>query len=240
MHSFQKTNPRTRFAAMTLVEIMVAMAIGVVIIGAATWFTVEGTKASLRAMANVENGIQQWGLNTKLQIDSKIANGATIFASADTSTWVGGLPVEVPVDNGVAPLERGKILVLTKSQLDSAGNPTAIITNMIFYYYTGGSLAATGTLKRYPPKAPDTYPISTPIDPGTGQPYTVAQLVSQSFSTLTGDAALVQDNLASIATKGPFAHLGSTKNVSIALVREETSGGTVKSSNLTEVSFNLR
>jgi len=226
---------------MTLVEVMIAMTIGVIVISAAVGFLLEGTKASYQAMANVENSIQQWGLDTKLQIDSKIANGVVIFASADTSTWVGGRPIEVLVDNGIAPLERGKILVLTKSDLDSSGNPTPVIKSMIFYLFTGGNLAATGTLKRYPKKAPAAFDITAPYDSGTGLPKTVAQLVSENFSTLTGSGAeLIQDNLASIATNGPFAHLGSAKNVSIAVVREETTLGTVKNSNLTEVSFNLR
>ncbi len=229
---------------MTLVEIMVAMAIGVAVIGVATGFLLEGTKAAYQAMANVENSIQQWGLDTKLQIDSKLANGVVIYASADQTTWVGGLPVEVPVDDGIAPLERGKILVLTRSALDSSGSPTAVINSMIFYYYTGNggtSALATGTLKRYK-KAPEVFVVSQPIDTTTGLPKTVAQLVSENFAELTGgsEVVLVQDHLASIATDGPFAHLGSTKNVSIAVVREETTLGTVKNSNLTEVSFNLR
>ncbi len=231
---------------MTLVEVMVAMSIGVAVFSMAVGLLFQGTKASYQAAANVENSMQQWGLAAKLQIDGKVADGITIFRSADTATWVAGLPVEVPVDNGNAAdgLERGKILVLTKCERDASGLETQIITDMIFYLYTGGggtSAAATGTLKRYPKKAPETFPVTPAMaKDSSNNPKTVAQLVSENFLTFTGGAELVQDNLVSVATDGPFAHFGNGKNASIALVREETALGKVKNSNLTEVSFNLR
>ena len=225
---------------MTLVEVMVSMAVGVVVIGAATWFLFEGTKASYKAMANVENSIQQWGLATKLQIDGKIAGRVDILNSIDQTAWVSGLPLVIPVDNGDPAdlLERGKVLVLTKSQLKE-GYDTKIITDMVVYYYVGGNLGYTGILKRFPQKAPDTFPITAPLD-SAKNPKSVAQLVSENVDTITANAALVQDHLASIANNGPFAHFISPSNVSIALVRQETALGTVNSTTLTEVSFNLR
>ncbi len=231
---------------MSLIEVMYAMAIGVFVIGTATWFIFEGMKASLKATNDVENSIQQWGLSAKLQIDGKVANGVTIFYSADQSTWQGSpaLPVVIPVDDGNAAngLERGKVLVLTKTKLVQ-GFDTKLVTDIIFYYYTGGNLVATGTLKRYPGKdLTFKVPAAQAVD-SSNKPKPVAQLVSDYYTTFTGSgAAVVQDKLVSIATDGPFAHFGDGNNASIALVREETNGAgnIVKSSNLTEVSFNLR
>ena len=244
MNTSRKTVPRSSNAGMTLVEIIVAMTIGVIVISAATGFLYEGMKTSLQAMAKVENSIQQWSLATKLQIDGKIANNVTIFASADQATWdLAGLPIVVGIDNGIPPLERGKILVLTKTQLVQ-GVDSGVVTDMVYYLFTGNnSTPATGSLKRCPKDPMKTFPVTTTMAlDGLGKPKSVAQLVSDNFSALNGtDLVLVQDHVRSIDPNGPFAHLGSLGNAGIALIREETEGGNiVKSSNLSEVSFNLR
>jgi len=227
---------------MTLVEIMVSMALGVVVIGTATWFLFEGTKASYKSMANVENSIQQWGLATKLQIDGKIANLITVINSADKSTWLvnGGDPIVIGVeDNDPATgLKRGKMLVLSKSQL-LEGVDTKLITDIIVYYYTGNNTDFNGTLKRYPKDVRGTFKVTAPKD-GAGNLKSVAQLVRENIDTFTGDPALVQDKLTSIAPGGPFAQLNSSNNASIALIRQENSIGKVVNQNLTEVSINLR
>lgn len=240
MHTISKNHSQR---GMTLVEVLVSAFIGVFVIGTATWFMVEGTRATLQGMAKTNNGIEQWGVSTKLQVDGKLANGAVIFLSADKATWTPGtppLPVEVPVDdgNGLNGLERGKILILTKSKLNE-GADTKVITDMIFYLYTGGSLVANGTLKRFPEKAPDTFQVTDPLD-GNGNPKTVAALLAEYFDHFNSSAVVVQDHLVTPATNGPFAHFGAINNVDIAFFREETSSGNVKNSNLSEISFNLR
>jgi len=245
MSSYSYKILRPRNAAMTLVEVMFSLAIGVVTIGIATWFVYEGTKASYKAMASVENSTQQWGLTTKLQVDGKIANMITILNSADKSTWASnaGIPIVIGVDdnNAANGLERGKALVLTKSVLVE-GVDSKVITDMIFYYYTGSNLDYTGTLKRYPQNQQKTFKITAPRD-SANQPKSVAQLVSENIDTFTSsDAGLVQDNLTCISPGGPFAQLGSSTNASIAFIRQQTAPGTgtVLSQDLTEVSFNLR
>jgi len=244
MNFSRTTTPRSHNAGMTLVEILVAMTIGVFVIGAATGFLYEGMKSSYQAMAKVENSIQQWSMATKLQIDGKVANNVTIFKSADKSLWdVSGLPIVVGIDDGTPPLERGKILVLTKTRLVQ-GVDSGVVTDMVYYLYTGTNFTpATGTLKRCPKDPTKTFQVTTAMAlDGAGKPKTVAQLVSDNFAALNGlDLVLVQDHVRSIDPNGPFAHLGSLGNAGIALIREETDGGNVvKSSNLCEVSFNLR
>lgn len=237
MHLPPKTYPRSQISGMTLVEVMVSMALGVTVIGAATWFLFEGTKASYSAMAATENSIQQWGLSAKLQIDGKVANNATILASIEAIPAVDFLR-EIPVDDGnpVPELERGNVLVFSKSALNE-GEDSKVITDLIFYLYTPGTAPNLGTLKRTPAK--DTFQAFTALD-GDGKPKSVAQLVEENLSTLLSLSVLVQDHVVAVAPNGPFAHIGSIGNVSIALVREETALGKIKSSNLTEVSFNLR
>jgi prepilin-type N-terminal cleavage/methylation domain-containing protein len=244
MYPTRKIPSSSSNAGMTLVEIMVSLAVGVIVIGAATWFITEGMKASYKATANVENSIQQWGLATKLQIDGKIASNVTIFASADQTKWdAAGLPVVVGIDDGTPPLERGKILVLTKTNLVQ-GVDSGVVTDIVYYLFTGdNSTPATGTLKRCPRNPMKTFQVTTTMAvDGAGKPKSVAQLVCDNFSALNGtDLGLVQDHVRSIDAKGPFAHLGSLGNASIALVREENDGGPVATSaNLSEVSFNIR
>ncbi|MFT3870628.1 MAG: prepilin-type N-terminal cleavage/methylation domain-containing protein [Nibricoccus sp.] len=241
MHTYIKTEPYRRNSGMTLVEVMVAASLGVVVLGVAAGFTFAFMRASYKSMADIENGIQQWGLSAKLQIDGKIADGSTIFQSATQGTPE--YLVTVPIDNGIAAdgLERGKVLVLSKSIIDSAGVTTNVISDLVFYLYTPGTAPEYGTLKRFPAKAPDTFsvPVGQRLD-GTGAPQTVRALVNQNINTFLGGAATIQKHVMSVAgNKGPFAHFGNTNNVSIALVRIETSG-TLETRNLTEVSFNLR
>jgi hypothetical protein len=232
---------RSANAAMTLVEIVVSLGISTIILCTSTWFILEGTKASYKAMADVENSIQQWGLTTKLQVDGKIANMVTIINSADKTTWDinAGVPIVIGVEDNDpnTNLKRGKVLVLTKSKLVE-GVDSKNITDIIFYYYTGNNLDYTGTLKRYPKDPSQTFKVTNPLD-GTGKPKSVATLVQENIDTFTGiGAGVVQDNLTSIAAGGPFAQLGSSNNASIAFIRQETVRGTVKSQYLTEVSFN--
>lgn len=224
---------------MTLIEVMVAGSIGVIVLGAATWFTLEVMRASYKSMADLENGIQQWGLSTKLQIDGKIAGGATIFETADVASPE--YLVQVPMDNGNAAdgLERGKVLVLSKSIIDAAGTTTNVVSDLVFYLYTPGTAPDYGTLKRYPKKAPDTFKVTSPLD-GAGKPKTIRTLVDENLGTFLADAAVVQHHVSSVAGNlGPFAHFVNPNNVSIALVRMERVGK-VEQQNLTEVSFNLR
>jgi hypothetical protein len=228
---------------MTLPEVLIAGAIGTGIVGAATWFLVEGARSSYKAMASVEDSVQQWALTTKLQIDGKVANGVSIFLGADPSIPLEYLKI-IPVDDNISAngLERGRVLVLTKSKLNQ-GLDTGVITDLIFYLYTPGASTApgqlTGTLKRYK-NAPLTFKVPDPLD-GAGKAKTVSAIVDEYIDTLTGtNLVVVQDHVASLANAvGPFGSFGSGNHVSIALVREETKGNQVVS-NLTEVSFNLR
>lgn len=223
---------------MTLVEVLIAASAGLIVAGAATWFTLECTRISYTAMSQVENGVQQWSMATKLQIDGGVANGATIVIDAIPSS-PNYLSV-VPVDDGNKDngLERGSVLILSKSQLNQ-GVDTKIITDLIIYVYTPGA-GSTGTLKRFPGSAPTTFPVTDPLD-AKGLPKTVVALVDENITNITANLKLVIDKVTTVAgaDKGPFACIGNSQHVTTALVRNETVGSK-STSTLTEVSFNLR
>jgi len=84
------------------------MTISVVIAGIAAWFIGEGMRFSLRTAASADNDFTQWSVSSRLQLDSKLANGATIYSDMTatniktTLRRLGG--------------ERGNLLVLSSSE----------------------------------------------------------------------------------------------------------------------------
>jgi prepilin-type N-terminal cleavage/methylation domain-containing protein len=112
--------------AFTLTELLIAMSLSVVVGGSAVWFIVEGTKLSLRANSSSINDLVQWGISSRLQLDSKIANGAVIYASlsdadlTDLGRRRGG--------------ERGNVLVLSLSDR-LAGSTRSYFRKIIGYRY---------------------------------------------------------------------------------------------------------
>jgi hypothetical protein len=111
---------------MTLVELMVALTIGVFILGAATFFIIQGTRASLRATSSSENDLVQWSISSRLQIDSKLANGAVIYRSLDSAS--------VALDQRCAAGARGNLLVLSLSSSPN-GSRASVYEKLTGYLY---------------------------------------------------------------------------------------------------------
>jgi hypothetical protein len=91
---------------------MFALALSVLIGGVAVMFIVEGTRLSLRTEASLSNDMVQWGISSRLQLDTKTANGAVIYPGIATS--------DLKEAERCRGGERGRLLVLSRS--DKANN----------------------------------------------------------------------------------------------------------------------
>jgi hypothetical protein len=117
-------------------ETLIAMTVGTVVGGAAVWFIVEGTRVTLRTNASTTNDMAQWSISSRIQIDSRIANGAVIFPSLgdddlrDVRRRRGG--------------ERGHVLVLSLSSR-APGATRSYYKSVIGYVYD----PATRTLSKF-------------------------------------------------------------------------------------------
>lgn len=115
---------------LTLPEVIVALSLSVIIGGAAAWFIGEGTRYSLRTTASATNDFVQWSISSRLQLDSKLANGATIYTDLTTPSLksslrrIGG--------------ERGNLLVLSLSERD-AGASRSRYTKITGYVFDPGT-----------------------------------------------------------------------------------------------------
>lgn len=115
-----------RCGGFTLVEVMIAATIAVTVIGMGLAFIVEGTRASMRATSSLNNDVSQWGISSRLQLDSKLANGATIYKTATS----GDITFAGRRKGG----ERGKLLILSSS-VTANGNNTAQYEKISGYSY---------------------------------------------------------------------------------------------------------
>lgn len=71
---------------MTLVEIMVASAVAVLVVGFAMWLVVEGTAMAMKT-ANVSgNDLTHWGLSNRLVLDSRVATELLVYTDFAKST----------------------------------------------------------------------------------------------------------------------------------------------------------
>lgn len=100
----RKTRDSSR-RAMTLVEVMVALTLSVIIMGAATYFIVQGTRAALRTTSSTENDLVQWSISSRLQVDSKLANGAVVYRDLTSSN--------IELSQRCSSGTRGNLLVLS-------------------------------------------------------------------------------------------------------------------------------
>jgi hypothetical protein len=114
----------------SLVEVLIAMSISVVVAGASVWFIAEGTRYSMRTTASATNDFIQWSISSRLQLDSKLANGAAIYSNLTAASIkpnlrrIGG--------------QRGNLLILSLSERDP-GSARSRFTRVTGYVYAPGT-----------------------------------------------------------------------------------------------------
>jgi hypothetical protein len=97
----------------TLVEILIAAAASLLVVGGALWVMIAGVRTSARSTNTIVNDLTQWGIASRLWIDSRIANGITIYAdsnAANVKRW------KRSVVN-----DRGNFVVFSLSETNSLG-----------------------------------------------------------------------------------------------------------------------
>jgi hypothetical protein len=117
---------RRRFRAFTLAEILMGLGISSFVVGGGLWLLVAGLKTSTRTTNTTLNDLSQWGIASRLWIDSRIANGISIYAdnsNANVERWLRKL-----VD------QRGNFIVFSLSSTD--GNSRTYYTKISGYYYS--------------------------------------------------------------------------------------------------------
>jgi hypothetical protein len=73
---------------MTLVEIMVASAVSVLVVGFAMWLVVEGTATAMKTSNVSGNDLTHWGLSNRLVLDSRVATELVVYSDFSKSTIV--------------------------------------------------------------------------------------------------------------------------------------------------------
>jgi len=121
---------RARRRGFTLAEILIAGSIAAAMAGAAILFVVQGTRASLRTAASSENDLVQWSISSRLQLDSRVANGAVIFTDTNTAN--------ITVAKRRVGGQRGNLLVLSRSR-NADGSRSSSFQNLTGYYYAPDS-----------------------------------------------------------------------------------------------------
>lgn len=127
---------------MTLVEIMFAMSIGVVVLGIALNMLIGATRATRRVQSNTENDLTEWGVSASVTIDTRIANGMSIYKDFALANF------NDASDRITTDSARGNFLVLTQSR-QAADSKTTTYTTLSGYLYTAGATTGTGTFKRF-------------------------------------------------------------------------------------------
>ena len=98
-----------------MVELMVAVGLSGFVVSGGLWLMLEGVRTSARATNATVNDLTQWGIASRLWIDSRVANGISIYTDdqeASLERWLRKL-----VD------QRGNFIVFSLSDTD-AGNQT--------------------------------------------------------------------------------------------------------------------
>ena len=130
MNSTAKSKSRNRpIAGYTLVEILIGSSVSLLVVGASLWLMFEGVRSSTRSTNNSVNDLTQWGIASRLWIDSRIANGITIYEDNEETNlkrW----------ERAVVG-DRGNFIVFSLSDTD-ASNKT-FYTKISGYYYSAGT-----------------------------------------------------------------------------------------------------
>lgn len=106
---------RDRRRGFTLAEVLISLGISGFVIAGGLWLILAGIKTSTRSTNAAITDLTQWGIASRLWIDSRIANGISIYSndqSASLERWLRKV-----VD------QRGNFIVFSLSHTD-AGNKT--------------------------------------------------------------------------------------------------------------------
>jgi prepilin-type N-terminal cleavage/methylation domain-containing protein len=192
----QHSNPVQK-RGFTLTEILVAMSISVAMGGAAMWFLVEGTRASLKATNTSINDLSQWSIFTAISVDAKTANGMVVYKNF----------IEDDIKNSSLRLnnnERGNVLILTRGSQAEKSKFTAF-TRITGYVYS----ASTKTLRKFVYDVPPT----EQGDPDMGiDPKSLEQILIDNYESFS--LRKVADDL-----------LPTSTGVGVFLVRERGQSG---------------
>jgi prepilin-type N-terminal cleavage/methylation domain-containing protein len=154
----------------TLSEVLIAMSIGVVILGTATWFMIEGARVSMKTTNNSINDLSQWSIFTAISVDSKVANGMEVyrtFTSADLNDSTKRLDKD----------QRGNVLILTRSHQEG-NSRQATYDQITGYIYS----ATTKNLRKFVYIVPP----SEKGDPATNTPpATLEQILVNNLTTFS-------------------------------------------------------
>lgn len=206
---------------MTLTEVMVAMTLSVFIGGAATFFIIQGTRASLRATSSSINDLVQWSISSRLQIDSKLANGAVIYEDMTASS--------IDIDKRCSAGKRGKLLVLSLSSSPN-GSKASTYEKITGYLYD----PSAKTLRKFE------YDVSSAEKTAGTNLETIIKNNMAGFTM-----KLVARDVESIDTAGPFINRDlSSRNVNAAAATFRLNQGSstqhTKDSVLVEIAFLIR
>lgn len=137
-------------AAFTLVEIMIAAAIGLPVAAGAVWFLFEATRTYYATSSASLNNFAQWGLASRLNIDTRTANGLAIYEEYDMTKVS-------PTLRRDTATPRGNFLVLSSSTYDPA-TKKSVFNHLTGYVYD----SSKQTLSKFEYDVPDTYKSPTP------------------------------------------------------------------------------
>lgn len=98
----------------TLVEILIASSASLLVVGGALWLIISGVRSSARSTNAIVNDLTQWGIASRLWIDSRIANGITIYEDTQASNVKRWLRSVVN--------DRGNYVVFSLSSTNALGN----------------------------------------------------------------------------------------------------------------------
>ena len=215
---------KSRTRGYTISELLIAMSISVVIGGAATWFLVEGTRSSLKTTNLSLSDLSQWSIFTAISVDSKVANGMSVYGSFTESSMADSTMRKV---NG----ERGNVLILSRST-QPTGSKKATYKQITGYVFTPG----TKLLRKFTYEVPASEQgnPATGVEPATLEEILVNNLRSFSFSK-------VSDELVSVDAGGVFL-VRQTGQSGILAVESQQGGasGSTAIKKLIEASFFIR
>lgn len=211
-----------RARGFTLVEVLLAAAIGSVVIASASWFMVECLRATIASENMNRNNIAEWGIVSSITIDSKVANGMYLYKNAVASSYDTS-------DDRLTSGKHGNLLVLTRTE-QATSDTVAKIELITCYVFN----PTTSTLKKatYTPTATEQIQDLETI--------LTANYSSLSFKTV---ATEVTQNYAGTTTDpaGAFYYRDSDNQSGVLSVEKAIAGrGTTTKKKLIESAFNIR
>ena len=133
---------------MTLVEMMFALVISVMVLGVSVGFLVEATRATLRVQSNTQNDLTEWGIYAGITIDTRIANGMTLYKDFNAASFLDHTyRITDKTSTVTNSATRGDFLVLSQSTQDPGSSVTSY-SALTGYLYTAGA-PGKGTFTKF-------------------------------------------------------------------------------------------